>query len=110
MKEVAERQDISLKYLEKILPMLSQKNLVTAVHGKGGGYCLTKEPENYTVWEILQAAEGDMAPVACLSGEGQCPRSDQCHTLPMWEGYYRLTREYFEKITLKDLTANKKQL
>ena len=74
MKEVAERQQVSLKYLERILPLLVEKKLVEGVRGKGGGYRLTREPDEYTVGEILRAAEGDLAPVACLeNGARPCP-------------------------------------
>ena len=77
MKEVAERQQVSLKYLERILPLLVEKKLVEGVRGKGGGYRLTREPDEYTVGEILRAAEGDLAPVACLeNGARPCPRAD----------------------------------
>ena len=68
MKDVAERQHVSLKYMEKIMPVLSKNNLVEGVHGKGGGYRLTRQPADYTVGEILRLTEGDMAPVACLEG------------------------------------------
>ena len=66
MKSVAERQDISLKYLEKILPILVKEKMIEGVHGKGGGYRLTNEPESYRVGDILRLTEGDLAPVACL--------------------------------------------
>ena len=66
MKEIAERQDLSLKYIERIMPVLSKNGLVDGVHGKGGGYRLTRSPEDYTVGEVLRLTEGDMAPVSCL--------------------------------------------
>lgn len=66
MKEVAARQDISLKYIERLMPALKAAGLVESVHGIGGGYRLTREPEDYTLWEILELAEGDLAPVTCL--------------------------------------------
>lgn len=104
MKDVAKRQEISLKYLEKILPVLTKNNLVEGVHGKGGGYRLTKEPEEYKVWDILYLAEGDLAPVACLeNGAGACERAAECRTLPMWEKYYRMTKEFFSGVTVADL-------
>ena len=104
MKEVAKRQEISLKYLEKIMPLRSRANLVEGQHGKGGGYRLTRLPEDYTLWEILSLAEGDLAPVACLQEYAEpCERAAECRTLPVWEGYYKLTQEYFSKITLADL-------
>ena len=106
MKDVAARQEISLKYIERLMPALRTAGLVDSVHGIGGGYRLSKDPADCTLWEILQAAEGDMAPVACLqSGAAPCGRAAECRTLPVWEGYYRLTREYFTGITLADLMA-----
>lgn len=106
MKEVADRQQISLKYLERILPSLSRGGLVDGVHGKGGGYRLMRDPDDYTVWEILSLVEGDLAPVACLAGDAKpCSRAAECRTLPMWEKYYQLTKEYFEGITLSDLAG-----
>ncbi len=106
MKDVAARQEISLKYIERLMPALRTAGLVDSVHGIGGGYRLSKDPADCTLWEILQAAEGDMAPVVCLqSGAAPCGRAAECRTLPVWEGYYRLTREYFAGITLADLMA-----
>ena len=106
MKDVAARQEISLKYIERLMPALRTAGLVDSVHGIGGGYRLSKDPADCTLWEILQAAEGDMAPVSCLSpGAAPCGRAAECRTLPVWEGYYRLTREYFAGITLADLMA-----
>ena len=104
MKEVAARQEISLKYIERIMPALKAAGLVASVHGIGGGYRLTREPEQYTLWEILSLVEGDLAPVSCLqSGAAPCPRAAECRTLPVWEGYQKLTKEYFQGITLADL-------
>jgi Rrf2 family iron-sulfur cluster assembly transcriptional regulator len=104
MKDVARRQDISLKYLEGILPALTKNGLVDSAHGKGGGYRLTRDPDQYNVWEILQLTEGDLAPVSCLEKSAKpCSRASECRTLPMWEEYYRLTKEYFSKITIADL-------
>ncbi len=104
MKDVANRQHISLKYIEKIMPVLSKNYLVEGVHGKGGGYRLTREPKDYTVGEILRLTEGDMAPVACLEcGAAPCAKTADCRTLPMWTEFYRLTNEYFDGITIADL-------
>lgn len=106
MKEVAQRQEISLKYIERIVPVLTKSGCVEGVHGKGGGYRLTRPPEDYTVGEILRLAEGDLSPVACLQeGAKPCPRAAECRTLPMWKEYYDLTRRYFDGITLADLMA-----
>lgn len=104
MKEVAGRQGISLKYIERLMPALKAAGLVESVHGIGGGYRLTRQPEEYTLWEILVLAEGDLAPVACLQPEAAvCDRASECRTLGVWQGYYDLTRDYFSRITLADL-------
>lgn len=104
MKSVAERQEISLKYLEKILRLLVSANLVEGVHGKGGGYRLTRAPQDYSVCEILKLTEGSLAPVACLEcGAEKCKRAGECRTLPMWTELNRLVNGYLENITLADL-------
>lgn len=102
---IAERQEISEKYLESIIVLLSKSGLVDGLRGKGGGYRLNRKPEEYTVGEILRTAEGSLAPVSCLVGDSvkDCPRSDFCRTLPMWEGLAELINDYFDKITLSDL-------
>ena len=107
MKEVAARQEISLKYIERIMPVLTKNNLVKGLHGKGGGYQLTREPDEYTVLEVLQAAEGDLAPVSCLGQNAEpCPRAGECRTLPMWKEYYDTILSFFEGITIADLMAS----
>ena len=104
MKEVAQRQDISLKYLEKILPQLVAAKLVEGQHGKGGGYRLTRAPENYPIGEILRLTEGDLAPVACLEcGAEACKRTADCRTLPMWSELNRRINDYLDSVTIEDL-------
>lgn len=104
MKEVAARQGISLKYIERIMPALQNSGLIESTHGIGGGYRLAKPPETVTLWEILSLAEGDLAPVACLeTGAEPCGRAPICKTLPVWQGYYALTKDYFSNLTLADL-------
>ena len=104
MKEVAQRQEISLKYLEKILPLLVAGKLVEGIHGKGGGYRLTRSPGEYTIGEILRLTEGDLAPVSCLEcNTGECSRSATCRTLPMWNELNRRTMEYLDSVTIADL-------
>lgn len=106
MKEIAERQNISLKYLERIVPVLVKNELLEGVHGKSGGYRLTRPLEEYKVGEILRLTEGDLAPVACRGigcEEGTCERADSCRTLPMWEEVNKLVNDYFDGITLADL-------
>ena len=104
MKKIAERQGISLKYLERILPVLTQNNIVEGISGKGGGYRLTRQPEEYKVGEILRLTEGDLAPVACLGcGAKVCERAEKCKTQPMWAEFYNMTNAYFDGITLSAL-------
>lgn len=104
MKEVAQRQDISLKYLEKILPQLVAAKLVEGQHGKGGGYRLTRAPGNYPIGEILRLTEGDLAPVACLEcGAEACKRTADCRTLPMWSELNRRINDYLDSVTIADL-------
>ena len=104
MKEVAERQDLSLKYMERIMPDLKKGGCVEGQHGKNGGYRLLRAPQDYTVWEILTLTEGVLSPVTCLeSSSAPCTRAAECRTLPLWQGYYDLTKKYFESVTLADL-------
>ena len=104
MKDVAARQDISLKYLEKILPLLTQGNLVTGIHGRGGGYRLTRDPADYRVGEILRLTEGDLAPVSGLScGAADCGRAAECRTRPLWNGLFDTVNQYLDSVTLADL-------
>ena len=107
MKEVAARQEISLKYIERIMPLLTKENLVEGQHGKGGGYRLCRPPEDYSVGEILRITEGELAPVAWLErGAKPCPRAAECRTLPMWKKYYAMTNEFFDGISIADLMKN----
>lgn len=104
MKEVAARQNISLKYIERIMPMLKTGRLVDSLHGIGGGYRLAKEPSDITLWDILVLADENLAPVSCLQENAAfCERAETCITLPVWENYYKLTQDYFRGITLADL-------
>lgn len=104
MKDVASRQELSLKYLERILPVLTKNGLIEGVTGKGGGYRLTRKPEEYRVGDILRLTEGDLAPVACLeSGAVPCKRTAECRTLPMWRKLNGMINEFFDGITIEDL-------
>ena len=106
LKEVAARQDISEKYLENILKVLVQNGFLEGVRGKGGGYRLTRSPDQYTVAEILLLTEGSLAPVSCLTpGAPACERMANCRTYTMWKGLNELIADYFGKITLADLAA-----
>lgn len=101
---IALRQDISKKYLESIVKLLVTGKLVKGTSGKGGGYFLTKKPEEYKIIEILKLTEGSLATVACLEdGAEECPHAKKCKTISMWKGYDKLTYDYFSKITIKDL-------
>ena len=104
LKEVAERQRISKKYIEAIMASLSKAGLVDAVHGKGGGYRLNKPAEEYTVGEILRGTEGDLAPVACLEhGAAPCEYAGECKTLPVWDKLNLMINGYLDGITLAEL-------
>ena len=104
LKEVAERQRISKKYIEAIMARLSKAGLVDAVHGKGGGYRLNKPAEEYTVGEILRVTEGDLAPVACLEhGAAPCEYAGECKTLPVWDKLNLMINGYLDGITLAEL-------
>lgn len=104
MRKVAERQEISLKYLERIMPLLLKDKLVDTLPGKGGGYRLNRAPEEYVIGHILRLTEGNFAPVACLECTAEpCKREKDCKTLPMWKGYQELSNRYFDGITLADL-------
>ena len=104
LKDVAERQNISKKYLEQIVPMLNRNGILRTNRGNKGGYMLGKTPEQLTVGEILRATEGSFAPVACLEYEvNDCPRAGECATLYIWEGLYKVVQEYLDSITLQDI-------
>ena len=104
LKEIAETEEISQKYLESIMAILSKAGFLDAVHGKGGGYRLNRKPEEYTVGTILKLTEGSLAPVSCTTqGAAACSRSTCCQTLPMWERLEKLINDFFEGITLADL-------
>ena len=104
LKEIAEAENISQKYLESIMTILSKAGFVDAVHGKGGGYRLNRKPEEYTVGSIQRLTEGTLAPVSCTTqGAAACSRSSCCQTLPMWEKLEKMINDFFEDITLADL-------
>ena len=104
MKDVVKRQQVSQKYVERIMTMLSKANFVEAVHGKGGGYRLNRSPDEYIVGDILRLTEGSLAPVACLDCDAEeCERADQCRTLPMWKELNNRITDFFDGITIADL-------
>ena len=104
LKDIAQRQEISKKYLEQIALQLSQANVLRAVRGHQGGYRLIREPAEYTALEVLRIAEGSLAPVACMDQEPNlCERRDKCLTLPLWTGLDKIIEDYLGNITLQDL-------
>ena len=104
LKEVAERQEISQKYIESIMTLLSKNGFVDAAHGKGGGYSLNRKPEEYKVGEILRLTEGTLSPVSCLEkGAPECPRKKVCRTLKLWTKLDDLVEGYLDSVTLADL-------
>ncbi len=104
LKDIAERQGISKKYLEIIVKDLVAGGLVTGVSGRGGGYKLCRKPEEYTIGEIVELMEGTLAPVACLMPDAKaCPRASSCETLPMWTEFYELVHSFFYSRKLSDL-------
>ena len=104
LKDIAQRQGISKKYLEQIVPMLGRADVLRTTRGYQGGYRLARAPKEYTVGEILCLTEGGLAPVACLGQHpNPCPRCGACATLPLGEGLERVIRNYLDGITLQDL-------
>ena len=109
LKEISNRQGVTVKYLEQVMNMLSKAGYVRSVRGAGGGYRLSKEPSEYTAGDILRATEGSLAPVTCLEDEtNQCPRSGECMTLEFWEGLADVICTYVDGITLEDLLHQEK--
>lgn len=111
MKTIAERQGISLKYLERIIPVLKKNGIVEGVQGKGGGYRLCRKPQEYKVGEILRLTEGgSMAPVQCLSCDATpCERRSECRTIAMWNELSRQINDYLDNITIADLMRKSDQ-
>lgn len=104
LKEIAQRQNISEKYLEAILKSLVQEKFLISLRGKGGGYRLSKTPEAYTVNSILRLVERDLAPVSCLEhGAEKCPHMSDCRTLSMWKGLDKVVNDYLDGVTIADL-------
>lgn len=103
LKDIAERQDISKKYLEAIVKEMVSGKLIVGASGKGGGYKLCRKPEDYNLGEIIELMEGTLTPVACLvKGAPVCPRRKKCETLPLWKEYSELTHDFFYNKKLSD--------
>ena len=104
LRGIAQRQEISEKYLESIIRMLVKARVLESLRGKGGGYRLRKAPDEYTVGSILRLTEDSLAPVSCLEPNAEaCPRSGSCRTLTLWQGLDRVIHEYLESVTIADL-------
>ena len=111
LKDIAKRQNISIKYLEQIVILLNRAGFVKSVRGAQGGYRLAHEPEFYTVGMILRLTEGSMAPVACLDDEvNQCPRANQCPTLFVWEELDKAVKSVIDRITLRDIIQHGQEM
>ena len=108
LKDIADRQGISKKYLEQIALHISQAGMLRAVRGYQGGYMLARPASDYTVHSILQVVEGSMVPVTCLQqAENTCERREICRTLPLWQGLEKLIRDYLTGITLEDIVEGR---
>lgn len=104
IKDISARQEISVKYLEQIVGFLCKSGLLKSIRGAKGGYKLTREPNEYTIGEILRACEGDLYPVPCLDGDQNlCPRVAVCKTVDFWQGLYDVVSSYVDSKTLQDL-------
>lgn len=111
LKDISVRQNISIKYMEQIISLLKKEGFLKSTRGNGGGYRLAKQPQEYTVGDILRAAEGSLAPIACLEDdENQCERSSICPTLNFWMGLDRVVNEYVDSVTLQDLLEESERL
>lgn len=111
LRDVAERQGISEKYLQRVAKLLVDADILVGSSGKGGGYRLAREPEAISVLEVLEATEGTIAPVACLAdGAEPCPRAEGCATLPLWKEYYELTRDLFASVTVAALDGDAREM
>ncbi len=111
LKEIAERQNISKKYLEQIVPLLNKSNLLRTNRGNKGGYMLARKANEITVADVLEATEGSLAPVACLEFEpNECPRAGECSTLFVWEGLYSSIKKYLSSISLRDIIDHSSDL
>lgn len=107
LRSVAERQNVTPKYMESIMSLLLKEELVVSTRGKSGGYRLAREPKDYSVYEILHAAEGNLSPVQCLAtATNQCPNKGTCPTLPMWEELDEIVKKYLTSCNLEKLIAN----
>lgn len=103
LKDIADRQEISNKYLEQIISLLNKAGYLETARGNTGGYKLAKEPKEYKIGDILRATEGDLSPIYCLTEEGECNKKKSCKTYPFWKGLDDVINEYIDSKTLEDL-------
>ena len=110
LKDIAERQNISKKYLEQIIPILNRSGILKTNRGSQGGYQLAKTPDKYTVGEILRLTEGSLSPIACVEeNPAECERSGDCAMLPIWQGLYQVINEYLDSITLQNIMDQQRE-
>lgn len=110
LKDIAQRQGISKKYLEQIVPILNKTNILQTNRGFQGGYRLAQAPDKYTIGMILRLTEGSLSPVSCLDQEPiQCERCSECATLPIWKGLNKVINDYVDNITLQDVLDQQRE-
>lgn len=110
LKEIAEQESISKKYLEQIIPVFNNTDVLKTVRGSHGGYMLAKSPDKYTVGQILRITEGSLSPIHCLDQDpAECERSSYCAALPVWQGLSRVINQYLDSITLQDIVDQQQE-
>lgn len=104
LKDIAKRQELTVKYLEQIISLLNKAGYLQSLRGNAGGYRLSKKPDEYVVGDILRITEGDLAPIPCLKDDvNNCNRASDCITLPFWQGLDKVIKDYVDSVTLQDL-------
>jgi Rrf2 family protein len=110
LKDIAERQNISKKYLEQIVTILNRADILRTNRGHQGGYMLAQSPEKYSVGQILRITEGSLSPISCLDDSpNRCNRSPYCKTLPMWQGLDKVITDYLDNINLQDMLDRRQE-
>lgn len=112
LSDIAESENLSMKYLESIIAILNKGGMLKSLRGKNGGYMLAREPKDYSINEILLLTEGTLAPVNCIMQDGvQCDKAATCSTLPLWAGLDRVIENYLKGVTLEDIiVGNRKKM